>query len=119
MIKSLLSEANVLWKELYESLLHPPLTPFTLQNSLPCLNSYSTHPGCNVPTCTQEHCKTPSKLKLNGPSALPHPQSDYFITEDNEMRQTQLRVSKSILSVPSHIPAHVSHRKGVPKGPEP
>lgn len=45
--------------------------------------------------------------------------SDYFITEDNEMRQTQLRVSKSILTVPSHIPAHVSHRKGVPKGPEP
>lgn len=45
--------------------------------------------------------------------------SDYFITEDNEVRQTQLRVSKSILTVPGHIPSHVSHRKGAPKGPDP
>lgn len=38
--------------------------------------------------------------------------SDYLITEDNEVRQTQLTVRKSILTVPSHIPLHVSHRKG-------
>lgn len=43
--------------------------------------------------------------------------SNYFITEDNEVDQTQLTFGKSILTVPSHIASHA--QKGVPKGRDP
>lgn len=91
-------------------------------SELPDVLEFILHPSrlqCpNLHTILWEAAsKHPVSLSQMASSALLIHKSNYFITEDNEVRQTQLTFSKSTLTLPSHILPRA--QKGVPKGPDP